>query len=101
MMSKSPLEVPTGRKLSREELLEALRISIIAELDAINLYMQFARAVDDERVRKVFEDVAREEKTHVGEFLALLKLLDAEQATELSAGEKEVRELLEKRSSQA
>ncbi|RLE88917.1 MAG: rubrerythrin [Thermoprotei archaeon] len=96
MMSKSPLEVPTGRKLSREELLEALRISIIAELDAINLYMQFARAVDDERVRKVFEDVAREEKTHVGEFLALLKLLDAEQATELSAGEKEVRELSEK-----
>ena len=101
MMSKSPLEVPTGRKLSREELLEALRISIIAELDAINLYMQFARAVDDERVRKVFEDVAKEEKTHVGEFLALLKLLDAEQATELSAGEKEVRELLEKYSSQA
>jgi len=96
MMSKSPLEVPTGRKLSREELLEALRISIIAELDAINLYMQFARAVDDERVRKVFEDVAREEKTHVGEFLALLKLLDTEQATELSAGEKEVRELSEK-----
>ncbi len=96
MISKSPLEVPTGRKLSREELLEALRISIIAELDAINLYMQFARAVDDERVRKVFEDVAREEKTHVGEFLALLKLLDAEQATELSAGEKEVRELSEK-----
>ena len=95
-MSKSPLEVPTGRKLSREELLEALRISIIAELDAINLYMQFARAVDDERVRKVFEDVAREEKTHVGEFLALLKLLDTEQATELSAGEKEVRELSEK-----
>ncbi|RLF01912.1 MAG: rubrerythrin [Thermoprotei archaeon] len=94
MISRSPLEVPVGRKLSREEMLEALRISIIAELDAINLYMQFARAVADKRVRRVFEDVAKEEKTHVGEFLALLKQLDSEQAAELLAGEKEVKELM-------
>lgn len=94
MISRSPFEVPAGRKLSREELLEALRISIVAELDAINLYMQFARAVDDERVRRVFEDVAKEEKAHVGEFLALLRQLDSEQAAELLAGEEEVEELM-------
>jgi uncharacterized linocin/CFP29 family protein len=92
-MSKHPLELPLGRKLSREELAEAIRLSIIAELDAINLYLQLARAIEDERYRKVFEDIAKEEKTHVGEFLALLKTLDQEQVEEIVRGASEVKEL--------
>lgn len=92
-MSKHPLDLQSGRKLVMEEVAEALRLSIIAELDAINLYLQLARAIDDEKVRKVFEDIAKEEKTHVGEFLALLKVLDKEQVEELSRGAKEVEEL--------
>jgi len=93
LMSKHPLDLPVGRKLSKEEVAEALRLSIVAELDAINLYLQLARSIDDERVRKVFEDIAKEEKTHVGEFLALLKSLDPEQVEELRRGAEEVREL--------
>ena len=93
MMSKNPLDVPRDRKFTTEELTEALRLSIIAELDAVNMYLQFARACGDEKVRKVFEDIAREEKTHVGEFLALLKKLDAEQASQLNSGEREVEKL--------
>ena len=95
MLSKNPLDLPTGKKFTREELIEALRLSIIAELDAVNMYLQFARATDDERFRKVFEEVAREEKTHIGEFLALLKMLDSEQVAELEAGEREVKEIVE------
>ena len=93
MMAKHPLDIPPGRKLSREEVAEALRLSVIAELDAINLYLQLARAIDDQNVRKVFEDIAKEEKTHVGEFLALLKSLDPEQVEELRRGSEEVKEL--------
>jgi uncharacterized linocin/CFP29 family protein len=93
MMSKHPLDLPVGRKLSREEVAEALRLAIIAELDAINLYLQLARAIDIENVRKVFEEIAREEKTHVGEFLAVLKSLDPEQVEELKKGAEEVKEL--------
>jgi len=93
-MSKNPLDYPSGKKFTKEELAEALRMAIIAELDAVNLYMQFARAIEDEKYRKVFEDIAKEEKTHVGEFLALLKTLDPEQAKELEEGEEEVRELM-------
>jgi len=93
MLSKNPLEVPPGRRFSREELAQALRLAIIAELDAINLYVQLAGASDDPLVRKVFMDVAKEEKTHVGEFLSLLKRIDPEQVKELEAGEEEVREL--------
>jgi len=96
MMSKNPLELPKSRKFSREELAQAVRLAIIAELDAINLYIQLAEAVDDEDIKKVFLDIAREEKTHVGEFLAILKRLDPEQVSELEAGEKEVEELIEK-----
>ncbi len=93
MLSKHPLELPQPRKFSKEEVAEALRLSIIAELDAINLYLQLARYSEDENVRKVFEDIAKEEKTHVGEFLALLKSLDPEQVSELKAGAEEVKQL--------
>ena len=93
MLAKNPFELPLGRKFSERDIADALRISISAELDAINLYLQFASAIEDEKIRKVFEEVAKEEKTHVGEFLALLKALDPEQASELAAGEKEVEEL--------
>lgn len=93
MMSKHPLDLPVGRKLTREEVAEALRLAIIAELDAINLYLQLARAIEDTNIRKVFEDIAKEEKTHVGEFLAALKSLDPEQVEELKRGAEEVKEL--------
>ncbi|HDD26505.1 MAG TPA: rubrerythrin [Acidilobales archaeon] len=93
MMSKNPLDLPKGRKFSKEELAQAVRLAIMAELDAINMYLQFAQATNDELVRKVFLEVAKEEKTHVGEFLAILKELDLEQVKELEAGEKEVKEL--------
>jgi len=92
-LSKNPLDMVKEGKFGRDELQEALRLAIIAELDAINLYRQLARRIDDERFRKVFEDIAKEEKTHVGEFLALLKAIDEEQVKELEAGVKEVSEL--------
>jgi len=93
MLAKNPLDL-VPKKLSKDEVVEALRLAIIAELDAINLYKQLARSIDDVRVKKVFEDIAGEEKTHVGEFLALLKMLDEEQVRELEKGEREVKELV-------
>jgi rubrerythrin len=38
-------------------------------------------------------DIAKEEKTHVGEFLALLTELDKQQKEELEKGNEEVEEL--------
>ena len=68
----------------------SLRVGITAELDAINLYEQLAGAVENGDVKKIFLSVAKEEKTHVGEFQALLMKLDKEHARELEAGKKEV-----------
>jgi rubrerythrin len=42
----------------------------------------------------VLLDVAKEEKTHVGEFQTLLLREDAEQVEELKKGEKEIEEEL-------
>jgi rubrerythrin len=75
---------------------EILRASIIAELDAINLYEQMASMTRSEAIKANLLDVAKEEKTHVGEFQALLLQIDSEQADELERGKREVEELAEK-----
>lgn len=93
MLSKNPLDLPKDRKFSKQEIAQAVRWAIMAELDAINFYIQFANAIDDEGIKRVFLDIAKEEKTHVGEFLALLEKLDPEQVEELKAGKEEVDEL--------
>jgi rubrerythrin len=72
---------------------EILRIAMQAELDAINLYEQMAHVATNDVIREVLLDVAREEKTHVGEFQTLLLRLDQEQETELTEGKHEIEEM--------
>ncbi len=91
MLSRIPIIL---EKLKREDCdKEILRAAMIAELDAINLYEQMAAVAKDTRIRKVLLEVAREEKTHTGEFQTLLLKLDREQEEELEAGKREVEEL--------
>jgi rubrerythrin len=93
MLSKIPFDLT---KIEEEDLeKQILRVAIIAELDAINLYEQLAAMTEDENLKAVFLDIAREEKTHVGEFLTLLLMKDEEQEEELEAGEEEIEEILE------
>ena len=88
MMSNIPVDLS---KVSKENVdKEILRVGIIAEFDAINLYEQLAAKTENSDIKKVILDIAKEEKTHVGEFQALLLSLDRQQAEELAAGEKEV-----------
>lgn len=91
MLSKIPIDL---EKIKKEDInKEILRVGIIAELDAINLYEQMAALTTNENIRKILLDIAREEKTHVGEFQALLLNLDKEQKKELEEGGKEVKEI--------
>ena len=75
---------------------ELLRIGMIAELDAVNLYEQLAEMAENKDIKKVLLEIAKEEKTHMGEFEALLLELDDEQAQELINGQKEVKEIKKK-----
>ena len=93
MLSQIPIHL---ERVKREDIdKEILRAAIIAELDAVNLYEQMAGMAKNEHVRKLLLDVAKEEKTHIGEFQTLLLLEDKEQAKELEKGREEVRELLD------
>jgi rubrerythrin len=84
--AKHSLDILREKKFDSLEVADALRLAVSAELDAISLYLQLAKYVDDERVKKVFEDVAREEKAHFGEFFALLKTYDPRLEAELKTG---------------
>ena len=90
MLSKIPLDLEKVAKGSLDK--EILRAGIIAELDAINLYEQMAALTTNKNIRKILLDIAREEKTHVGEFQTLLLMEDREQKKELEEGRKEVEE---------
>jgi len=88
-------QIPIKIEKVEEKLLdrEILRVAIIAELDAVSLYEQLAAVASNKNIKKVLLEVAKEEKTHVGEFQALLLKEDAEQVKELEKGKKEVEEL--------
>jgi rubrerythrin len=94
MTSKTPVELSKIGK--RMVDMEIMRDAIMAELDAINLYEQLAAQTDDASIRKVLLDIAREEKTHYGEFQEMLLRIDKEQVEELDRAKKEVKELTEK-----
>jgi rubrerythrin len=95
MLSHIPIDLS---KVSKADInKEILRAAIIAELDAVNLYEQMANLTDDPHIRAILLDVAKEEKTHVGEFQAMLLRLDAEQVAELDHGKEEVAELMGKK----
>lgn len=93
MLSKIPINL---EKIKKENLdKEILRVGIIAELDAINLYEQMAAMTENEDIKRILLDIAKEEKTHVGEFQTLLLKEDKEQEKELEEGREEVDELME------
>ncbi len=94
MLSKIPLNLDKIKKEYIDK--EILRAGMIAELDAINLYEQMAALTQNKNIKKILLDIAKEEKTHVGEFQALLLMEDKEQKKELEEGKKEVEEIIRK-----
>ena len=92
MLSQNPSDL---NKVNIEDIdKEILRLAIIGELDAINLYEQLSAKANNPIIKKVLLDIAKEEKTHVGELQALLILQDKEQREELKSGEEEIKEKL-------
>jgi rubrerythrin len=93
MMSQIPFDFKSINKADIDR--EILRAGLIAELDAVNLYEQMAAACVNPDIKKVLLEIAGEEKTHIGEFQAMLLRLDPEQVKELGKGKKEVEEMME------
>ena len=85
MMSDIP------KRIGKENIDEQIaRVGMIAELDAVNLYEQMAAMATDKKLKETLLDIAKEEKTHMGEFQAMLLKFDKEQIKELENGKREV-----------
>jgi rubrerythrin len=84
--------VAHDRKLTAEELIRAVRFSVAAEFEAIQLYMQLAESTDNRLAAGVLKDVADEERVHVGEFLRLLRELAPNEEKLYAQGAEEVEE---------
>jgi rubrerythrin len=84
------------RKVTKEELIRAIRFMIAAEYEAVQLYMQLAESTNDKLAKEVLIDIADEERVHAGEFLKLLKHLAPDEQKFYDEGAEEVDEMIEK-----
>jgi rubrerythrin len=82
------------RKLTKSELIRAIRYNIAAEYEAVQLYMQLAESIDNKLAIEVLKDIAEEEIVHAGEFLRLLKELAPEEEKLYAEGAGEVEEMM-------
>lgn len=85
-----------AKKLTKTELIRAIRFMIAAEYEATQLYMQLAESTDNKLAIKVLEDIANEELVHAGEFLRLLRELAPEEEGFYAKGDKEVKDMMKK-----
>lgn len=91
----NPFQGNVNRKISKEELIQAIRLDIAGELEAIFVYDSHVQATDDPIAKKIIADIRDEEKAHVGELMTLLRILDPAEAEFFAEGEEEVKEMLE------
>ncbi len=86
----------SDRKLTKPELIRAIRFMIAAEYEAIQLYMQLAESTDNALAIDVLKDIADEERVHAGEFLRLLRELAPDEVKFYAEGAEEVEEEIAK-----
>lgn len=91
----NPFGANVPRKMTKEELVQSVRLDISGELEAIYLYDAHVMATDDPVAKAVLSDIRDEEKAHVGELMALLRHLDPKEAEHFESGQEEVKELME------
>jgi rubrerythrin len=82
--------VVPARKVTPRELVRALRLALSGEEEAIHLYNAIADATDDPLAKAVLEDIADEERVHVGELQRVLNILLPDEANYLAQGAAEV-----------
>lgn len=80
--------------LNKSQLIEAVRLDIIGELEAINQYSRHANMTDNALAKAVWTDIRDEERVHVGELLTLLNALDPGELEKLKEGQEEVEAIM-------
>jgi len=92
--SIAPL-LKSEKKMDDREIARALRLAIAAEHDAAHLYELIADSCENKVVRELLQDIANEEKVHVGELQWLLSHIDRDNGRLLQEGVEEAQEIAE------
>jgi len=90
----NPFQGNVNKKMTKQELIQAIRLDIASELEAIFIYDAHVQATDNEVAKRIIADIRDEEKAHVGELMTLLRILDPEEAEHFLEGEEEVKSML-------
>jgi len=101
MQMGDPFVGNVPKKISKEELIQALRVDVAGELEAITVYDAHAMATDDLRAKTILYSIRDEERQHVGELLHLMEILDPQESQFLAKGKQEVDQLLAQQAQQA
>jgi rubrerythrin len=86
----NPFVGNVNKQMSPEELVQAIRVDIAGELEAIIGYEAHVMSTNDERVKKILGHIADEERQHVGELQQLLYLLSPKDMEKTEKGKQEV-----------
>lgn len=78
-----------NEKYDKERLAIAIREKINEENDAINSYLSLVPHIVDNNIKSIIEDIANEEKVHVGELQQILYSIDPNELTKEKEGRKE------------
>ena len=90
MQMKDIVDLPSPEKEH-----QMIRLAIIAEMDAINLYQKMAENTDNQNLKELFSDIAREEEVHFGEFEEALEILKPDFEKAEAEGEEEAQEIMD------
>ncbi len=88
----NPFVANVTKQMTNNELIQAIRVDIAGELEAIIGYEAHAMSTNDERVKKVLYHIADEEKQHVGELQQLLYILSPKDAEYTEKGKQAVQQ---------
>ena len=89
-----PGRIP-GDEITPQEIVNATRLAIIAEQEAIALYDKISKMVSDPKIQKLMISLADEEQVHVGELTKLIEKLDPTDASLIQEGKDEAEDELE------
>ena len=86
----NPFVANVTKQMTNDETIQALRVDLAGELEAIIGYEAHAMSTDDERVKKVLFHIADEERQHVGELQQLLYILCPKEAEHMEKGKQAI-----------
>ncbi len=89
LVSQNLQFVKTPENLSERETSRAIRDALINEQLAIQQYEAIVDGTSDPKVKAVLQEIADEERVHVGELLALLNMKSSSEDEFLEEGREE------------